>query len=306
MSGSDSSDRQIEKDLQALEQRAQEILKARSAYREMVDFYLTVFRRQIEWRGRLVVHPETVDDRQRRQCLGKGDPLIERYDPGLDSESLLDLWTEMKTVFARGNEVLQKAVEKISEAEKTDQFVPAAWLLEQRPDRHELVADTSRQIGVDEPILASLARAVTLPHWQMVAHSWLQDDRLDEWKRSRCPTCGGLPALAESSREGGGGENIVAAARHSMHCPFCGSSWTAPALKCPACDSTKPGDAKYFFTEEEPELRIDFCKSCNHYIKVIDTDKITAPIHAGLELLASAHLDTIAQDKNLRPLEVCS
>jgi FdhE protein len=91
-----------------------------------------------------------------------------------------------------------------------------------------------------------------------------------------------------------------------MHCPFCGTHWEVPGLKCPACDSTRPGDAKYFYTAQEPELRIDFCKSCKHYVKVVNSDKISGRLHLGLELLTSAHLDEIAQDKRLRPLEVCS
>ena len=80
--------------------------------------------------------------------------------------------------------------------------------------------------------------------------------------------------------------------------------WAVPPLECPACNSTEPGDAKYFFTPDEPELRIDFCRSCKQYVKVVDADKISGPLHLGLELLASAHLDALAQDKRLRPLEV--
>ena len=77
-------------------------------------------------------------------------------------------------------------------------------------------------------------------------------------------------------------------------------------MECPACGSTKSGDAKYLFTADEPELRIDFCESCHHYVKVIDRDKVSGPIHVGLELLAATHLDMMAKEKNLSPLEVCA
>ena len=299
-----SRDSQVERAVEALEQRAAEILKARPAYQEMVDFYLTVFRRQIEWRNRLVVHPERVGDDQRRQCLGRGEPLIERFDPGIEPQSLVELWTEMKAVFRRGNDVLRQAVEKVDDAEEAGSFTPATWLLEQRPDRQELVAEASRQIDVDESVLATLARAVTFPHWELVAQSWLPEDSLEGWTKFRCPTCGGPPALAEVSTVGKSSEGMSAPTRRSMHCPFCGSCWAVSVLRCPACDSTAPGDARYFFTGEEPELRIDFCKSCNHYVKVVDTDKTSGRFHIGLELLTSSHLDAIAHDKNLRPLEV--
>ncbi|HUU85870.1 MAG TPA: formate dehydrogenase accessory protein FdhE [Phycisphaerae bacterium] len=306
MNGSVSSDRRIDQDLKALDRRADAILKARPAYREMVNFYLTVFRRQIEWRDKLVVHPQVMDDDQRRQCLKAGRPLVEQFDPGIESDSLLRLWAEMRAVFRRGNDVLRRAVDQIDEAERGHEFVPATWLAELRPDRDELVTDAAGRIGLDEPILAVLARAVTLPHWQLVARTWLPEGCPASWQRSRCPMCGGLPALAEMRTQPGGADKLKTPPRRFLHCPFCGTCWAAPGIKCPACDSTKPGDAKYYFTPEEPDLRVDFCKSCNHYVKVVDADKITGRLHLGLELLTTAHLDTIAQEKHLSPLEVCA
>lgn len=292
--------------LKAVNRRAEAILKARPAYREMLDFYLTIFRRQIEWRDRLVVHPEEVGVEQVRESLRKGTPLIQGYDPGVEPQSLLDLWTEMKEVFRRGNEVLRGAVEKIDRAEEAGDFAPASWLLEQRPERWELVADASGKIGIEESVLATLSRAATFPHWELVAESWLPQDSLEEWRRFCCPVCGGVPGLVENRKGQSGREGISASPQRFMHCSFCGSRWAVPALKCPACGSTKEGDAKYLFTSDEPELRIDFCKSCHHYIKVIDGDKISGRVHVGLELLTAAHLDAIAQDKNLSPLEVCA
>ncbi len=292
--------------LNALERRAQNILKARPAYREMVDFYLTVFTRQIEWRDRLIVHPEEVTVEQASECLKDGTPLGERYDPGVVPESLLDLWAEMKAVFRRGNEVLRQAIDKIDEAEKAGGFAPSTWLAEQRPGREELVADTACLIGIDESILANLARATTFPHWELVAGQWLPQRRLDEWKRFQCPMCGGPPGLVEirADQSTKGTDGFKSAALRYMHCSFCGSRWVIPNLKCPACGSTKSGDAKYLFTTDEPELRIDFCNSCHHYVKVIDGNKIHGRVHVGLELLTASHLDMLARDKSLTPLEV--
>ena len=303
MSGSASSNGQA-KALKALDRRAKAILKARPAYREMVDFYLTVFRRQIEWRGRLVVNPQEIDDDQRRECLKAGRPLIDRFDPELDSESLANLWTEMKAVFRRGNDVLRQAIEQIDQAEKTGDLTPAAWLPEQRPDRYELVADAASLIGIEESVLATLARAVTLPHWQKVAETWLPNRPIRAWKRAACPACGGPPGLVELRQEPSPGEGLTGAKRRLMHCPFCATHWTAPTVRCPACDSVKSGDAKYYYTPDEPDLRIDFCKSCNHYIKVVNTGKAPGSLHVGLELLTTSHLDAIAQEKDLTPLEI--
>ncbi len=306
MSGSASPDQQTEHALKALDRRAKAILKLRPAYREMVDFYLTVFRCQIRWRNKLVVHPQTADRDQRQQYLGQGRPLVEYLDPGIEWKSLQALWSEMKTVFWRGNAVLGHAVDRIQAAEIDGAFTAATWLLEQRPDRYEMVADASQQLGVEESVLASLARAVTFPHWDLVAQGWLSNNGVEEWRRFSCPTCGGPPGLAEDRPERSAGDGVTATVRRLMHCPFCGSCWAVPTLTCPACDSTQPGDAKYYYTADEPDLRIDFCKSCDHYIKVVRSDKITGRLHLGLELLTTVHLDEIAQEKDLSPLAVCA
>jgi FdhE protein len=170
-----------------------------------------------------------------------------------------------------------------------------------------MVAEAAGQIQIDGHVLATLARAVTFPHWEYVSRAWLpEDDGLDEWRRFLCPTCGGTPGLAESRTEAGASDLLKGAARRFMHCAFCGCRWPVPGLTCPACSSTKAGSAKYLFTDDEPELRVDFCESCRNYIKVIDGDKVSGPIHVGLELLTTTHLDMLARDKNLSPLEVCA
>ena len=306
MGGRASSRERGRSSVKALERRARAILKARPAYRGLVDFYLTIFRRQLEWGDRLVVHPEEVSAEQVRESLRKVTVLGQCYDPGIDSGSLLQLWTHMKADFRRGNDVLRQAVEKIEKVEESDGFVPATWLLEQRPDRQELVTEVADRIGVDEAILASLARAVTFPHWELVTQAWLPDRPLNEWKRAQCPVCGGRPGLVEIRKERSGPQDDLSVTRRYMHCPFCGSRWVVPTLKCPACGSTKSGDAKYLFTDEEPDLRIDCCNGCHHYMKVVDGGKMSGRIHVGLELLTAAHLDVLAHEKNLSPLEACA
>ncbi|RJO63554.1 MAG: formate dehydrogenase accessory protein FdhE [Myxococcales bacterium] len=298
----DFSSGQTQSELTALTRRAKAILKARPAYKEMVDFYLTVFRRQIEWRDHLGLHPESLDGEQVRACLRAGTPLAKRYAPGLEPESLFNLWNEMKAIFRRGNDVLRLAVDRIDDAEENGGFSPAVWLAELRPGRRDLVSDVAARIGVAEPVLATLAGAATFPHWNLAAQCWLRQDGLDNWRRPRCPLCGGQPCAAETRVDRCPQTDISPAVRRFLHCAFCGARWPVSAITCLSCGSTKAGDAKYLFTPDEPDLRIDFCKGCRHYVKVIDGDRVSGTIHVGLELLTSAHLDTIAQEEKLLPL----
>ena len=248
-----------------------------------------------------------LDDREITPFLSTANALVDEVVIGEGySDAILkqiEGWLAAHFIAIRDPRVSR---EKVDDAEEAGSFTPATWLLEQRPDRDELVADAGRQIGIDESVLATLARAVTFPHWELVAQSWLPEDSVEGWTEFRCPTCGGVPGLVEIRAARSGDEGIAAATRRLMHCPFCGSRWAIAALRCPACDSTRAGDAKYYYTDQEPELRIDFCKSCKHYVKVVNADRITGRLHVGLELLTTTHLDTIAQDKNLEPLELCS
>jgi len=288
--------------LQELNRRAEAVRMARPVYRELIEFYLRVFRRQMDWRDRAAVHPQQVDADGARDCFARGEPLIECHDPGIDPASMIELWAEMKEVFRRGNDVLRAAVETVDDAETTGRLILGAWLPELRPRRPELIVEAARTVGVDENILATLSRATTLPHWQRVAQEWLPPGRTETWLRFTCPLCGGPPALAESRSAREGRDGLKPALRRWMHCPFCTSRWVVPSMSCPCCGSTAKGDAKYLFTKDEPELRVDFCRSCRHYIKTIDGDKVGGPIHVGLELLTSAHLDVLAGEKNLSAL----
>lgn len=287
-----------------LRRRAAAIVGARPAYRELVDFYLTVFCRQIEWRERIEVAPEPLDLRWIIESLGDGAPLIERFDPGIRMQSVVGLWGEMKGVFRRGNATLSDAVDRIEAAERSGAFEPGRWLLDQRPDRGERVAQAAREAGVEESVFGTLGRAVTFPHWEAVAHSWLPQGSPARWQRARCPACGGPPVLAETRSEPSGHDGVGDSPRRYLHCPFCGTRWAVPGLARPSCGSTKPGDARYLFTKEEPELRIDYCTSCRCYIKTIDGDKLAGPMHAGLEQLTTTHLDIVAEDMDLKPLDV--
>lgn len=288
--------------LPELNRRAEAVCKARPAYREVLEFYLRVFRRQIEWRDRVAVRPEEIDADAARGCLARGSPLLECHSPGIAPASLIELWAEMKDVFRRGNDILRRAVETIDEAETDGRLVLAAWLPELRPHRPELTADAARSVGVDETVLATLSRATTLPHWERVSACWLPEGRTETWRRFACPLCGGPPALAETRAARDGRDGLKPAARRWMHCPFCTSRSIVPSLSCPFCGSTAEGDARYLFTKDEPELRIDFCRSCRHYVKTVDGDRVGGAVHVGLELLTSSHLDVLAGEKNLSAL----
>ena len=289
--------------LDTLARRADVIVASRPLYQELVTFYLAVFRQQIQWRPRLVIDPDTGAPEQALACLREGAPLATRFSPGLEEDSLASLWSEMKDVFRRGNPALKEGVLTIDRAEEAGAMEPASWLASLRPHRPERVTEMAAAAGVDVAFLGTLARAVTAPHWSAVARRWLPRTRLTMWRRFQCPVCGGRAAIGELRTEKTGHDGMKAAPERYLHCAFCWSRWAAPSLQCPACDSTRAGDAKYYHTPDDPGTRIDFCASCKRYLKVVDGDRVGEPLHVGLEMLATLHLDQVALDKGLTPLD---
>ena len=285
--------------IESVERRAGEILKVRPAYGEIVDFYLRVFRVQLAWQGK--VRARAVRDSV-ADCLGLGVPLASRLDPGLDVSSLLGLWQEMKAVFGGGNKVLGKLAATVDKAESHGNLDPGPWLSSLRPWEPGLVEEAARRIGVDADALLTLARAVTVPHWRAVAHAWLGSGALLAWKHFECPVCGDRPALGELRTGPQGQTELKVSPERVMHCAFCGTAWAAASLACPGCASSDAGDAKYYFSPDDRAIRIDFCKRCKCYLKVIDGSLVVGPLYVALELVASAHVDRVAVGRGLKPL----
>jgi FdhE protein len=57
---------------------------------------------------------------------------------------------------------------------------------------------------------------------------------------------------------------------------------------------------KYFYSDEEPEYRVDTCGQCNSYLKTLDTRQANRILYFPLEQTATLHLDWSAQEKGFR------
>ena len=68
-------------------------------------------------------------------------------------------------------------------------------------------------------------------------------------------------------------------------------------MACLFCGNRSSDSLEYLFSEEEPEYRVYLCKACKHYLKVVDTRKLTRGFFAPLEQVVSLHLDMTAAEK---------
>ncbi len=67
----------------------------------------------------------------------------------------------------------------------------------------------------------------------------------------------------------------------------------------PYCGNNDPYTLIFMASEDQPEFQIDFCTKCNHYIKIIDEEKLKKTIPKGFEDILTLNLDLAAKDASL-------
>jgi FdhE protein len=116
----------------------------------------------------------------------------------------------------------------------------------------------------------------------------LSDD--EKWRRGYCPVCGAEPSFSKFEGEGG--------ARYLL-CSVCETVWQFQRVKCPFCANADADTLGFFFHEETPRYRIDFCRDCNRYIKGVDLRETIAGTDVSLrsEDVKTLYLDLAAEKK---------
>jgi hypothetical protein len=90
----------------------------------------------------------------------------------------------------------------------------------------------------------------------------------EEWRRNRCPVCGGSPYHGYLDPE---------SRRRTLICGKCFCPWTAPRLQCPFCDNTLQEQLGYFYQEQAPRERIDYCTACRSVLPITLASESTHP-----------------------------
>jgi FdhE protein len=119
--------------------------------------------------------------------------------------------------------------------------------------------------------------------------TWREEE---QWLRSYCPTCGTPPAMAQLVGSDPGRLRLLS-------CGCCSTRWRYRRIGCPFCQGADDHRLSSLAIEGEKYLRIDYCQSCQAYLKTYDG--------AGSETLfladwTSLHVDIIARDRGLNRL----
>ena len=179
------------------------------------------------------VIPAGVLDRTSPLRPQRGEPLLRIEDVRFDALPILRLWKRLVGLF-----------EPLDEA-GLDPVVSSRSFFASGLDD----SDTKVLIGgcLLRPFLYRAARKA----------SSLIDT--EGWTGGTCPVCGGAAyhGLIESDTR----QRILA-------CGKCHFMWSFPRIRCPFCDNADQDLLGFYHDEEEPRVRIDFCRACSRLLPV--------------------------------------
>jgi formate dehydrogenase maturation protein FdhE len=104
----------------------------------------------------------------------------------------------------------------------------------------------------------------------------------ESWSQGDCPFCGAYPRIGFDAED-----------KRTLHCLSCGFSWRFARFKCPSCGNTDFNTQGYFEAEGLEGVRVNFCRDCNRYLKIVDT-RIRPPEDPESEDALTLELDDLA------------
>ncbi len=157
-------------------------------------------------------------------------------------------------------------------------------------EESEALSKIAEEVDLHPKTLVFLAQLALKPSLQALRESI--GDRLEKegWKNGYCPVCGSQPNMSYFDKKGG----------RCLHCQLCGEDWLFQRLQCPFCQNQEHKTQGYFEAEQEEGLRVDFCRKCQRYLKVIDMRAFEKVAPMDLEDLATMHLDILADEQGLK------
>jgi len=143
---------------------------------------------------------------------------------------------------------------------------------------------TSFEKGKD--ILVFIIRESLKPFLEKYCDGIKEEITEENFAGGSCPVCGSFPSISELRGEEG---------KRYLVCPDCQMEWAYDRIKCPFCGIEEQKKMEYFSPEKELRYRVMLCKSCSHYLKVLDFREMEKSSVFEVEHLATLHLDVIAK-----------
>ena len=275
-------------DAAAIDAAVARLSNQRPAYAAILGFYGPVYRAQFEAAAKTSPPAIRIDESHLDMLSNQGFSLIDPAAFPMDFPAAGNLLRTICRIAASSGEKLKDAGLALLKA--MDDGVVADDRLDQYLCSDAKIASLAHELGVCADMLGLFFQLAARPSVEKGARQLagrLADNQTD---KSSCPICGKPPLIGELDDEG----------RQWLHCGLCGHRWPVRRIVCPLCSDSD--NLSYFFSDAEPEYRVNLCGQCRHYLKVVDVRKMDRYFYAPLEQAASLHLDMLAAEKGYRHL----
>ncbi|NOY13324.1 MAG: formate dehydrogenase accessory protein FdhE [Deltaproteobacteria bacterium] len=264
-------------------QRLNELRKIRPQYGEIYDFYqgLCTFLQEMPsaW------FACTVDLEAWQPRRQAGFPLLSRETLQFDEAGvrafLFLLIDRLIDLGRQGAEELQC----FKQALENDALSAAELLLACLEKDRAPVEKAATQLELPAALLEYVL-STTLAHGLQQWLAGQPEIRFEDWSEGYCPICGGIPVMGELSGETG---------KKRLHCSLCATAWEVVRMKCSYCGNDETDSLEYFTAEGDVGYRVDICRKCSCYLKVVDSREVGDGLPMDVEDLNTMHLDLLAQ-----------
>ena len=231
-----------------------------------------------------------VDERLQDIKRAEGFPLFSREDLPLDLDSGAQLLRKFLATLNAKERPDREGLEMALLADKNNDTWSRNLLSVILENDEDALTGIAGEVQLEPQTLKFLAQMALTPSIQALRSLYASQIDTDTWDHGYCPFCGSLPSISFFDKTG----------KRYMHCEFCGLEWRFPRLRCPFCSNDDHKNLGYFDVENQEGLRVDFCRQCGRYIKVVDKRVFENAGPMELENLATLHLDILATKEGFK------
>ncbi len=264
-------------------QRLQTLQKQRPQFSEIFSFYLALYTfLDAQTDAFLTMHPQMANREMKQK---EGFPLLTSADLRVDRQKTDDFLRRLAEILEtnghQGKEELAHLREVIDQGRLSTETLFRACL-----DRDRRPLEEGANAAEVSPALLEYVLDTALSYALLRAREEGLEVSTENWNRGYCPCCGGLPSMGEIFNQDG---------MRRLHCATCSTAWNFPRLRCAYCGNADPESLEYFTAEGDDNHRVDVCRKCSCYLKVIDNRTVVADLPMDIEDVSTLHLDLLAQ-----------
>lgn len=275
-------------ELRQLAQRQPELASAANLQIDLIEAERRVL-------GRITTPWLDVPDTRIADRMAHGKRLLDFDDLTIDWTEVRLLIRQVTDIFRRHDAIEARDVASLHDTGR-DQRLPS--LARRWYDEPIVSAQTATvSAGVASPVPADaggpmpemfgeVLRWSLRPFLARTADVLQQRVPLDRWRRGYCPICGGPPELGV----------IAASGERHLVCSRCQARWSFAAVACPFCDETS-ADRLVSFATPDGTYRVTACRTCQKYVKSLDSRHASRPILPALDAIATLPLDALVMQR---------